>query len=126
LRRFQDHWGTFANQVREGLDQAAGKIGREIIRNQVQSIQIEGQQVRITYRITPRPFAEGPSRAHCSNMVTAVYASFLREVPTKGEKARFRKTARGKFMLRRGREKADSSAEAPRRGASGRCGRWHP
>jgi site-specific DNA recombinase len=73
LRLVLGHLDTFAAQVREGLDQADAHTRREIIRGLVKSIKIEDQQVRITYRITPRPFAEGPSRGqfrqHCHRRV---------------------------------------------------------
>jgi len=51
----------FANQVRAGLHKASFETRREIIRSLVKAIKIEGQRVRITYRVTPRPFANGPS-----------------------------------------------------------------
>jgi site-specific DNA recombinase len=51
----------FADQVRAGLDKAGFETRREIIRSLVKAIKIEDQHVRITYRVTPRPFANGPS-----------------------------------------------------------------
>jgi site-specific DNA recombinase len=73
LRLVLDHLDSFAQQVREGLDQADGNTRQDIVRSLVKSIKIEDQQVRITYRITPRPFDEGPSRGpfrqHCQRRV---------------------------------------------------------
>jgi len=63
----------FAEQVRTGLDQADFATRREIIRCLVKVIKIEDEHVRITYRVTPRPFANGPSRGqirqHCHRRV---------------------------------------------------------
>jgi site-specific DNA recombinase len=59
----------FADRVRAGLDHADWETRREIIRSLVKSVKIEDGCIRITYRITPRPFADGPSRGqnlpHC-------------------------------------------------------------
>ena len=51
----------FAEQVRIGLDQADFSKRREVIRCLVKMIKVEEKQVRITYRITPRPFVNAPS-----------------------------------------------------------------
>jgi site-specific DNA recombinase len=63
----------FACQVRQGLDQADFKTRQEIIRSLVKCIKIQDQHVRITYRVTPRPFANAPSggniRQHCHRRV---------------------------------------------------------
>ena len=52
----------FAEQVRDGLQHADWNTRREIIRSLVKSIKIDNEHVRITYRVSPRPFASGPSR----------------------------------------------------------------
>ena len=62
LRQVLRHLDEFADEVRQGLDQANIYARREIIRALVKVIKIEEQQIRITYRISPRPFASGPSR----------------------------------------------------------------
>jgi site-specific DNA recombinase len=73
LRLVLSRLDEFASQVRAGLDQAQMETRREIIRCLVKDIKIEEQHVRITYRITPRPFASGPSRGqirqHCHHRV---------------------------------------------------------
>jgi DDE superfamily endonuclease len=46
------------------LDHADWNTRREIIVSLVKSIKIETEQVRITYRINPRPFDGGPARGH--------------------------------------------------------------
>jgi site-specific DNA recombinase len=64
---------NFAQQVRDGLDKADFATRREIIRCLIKVIKIENEYVRITYRVTPRPFASGPSRGrirqHCHHRV---------------------------------------------------------
>jgi len=73
LRLVIGHLDDFAAQVREGLDTADFETRREIIRSLVKVIKIEAENVRITYRITPRPFDQGPSggqiRQHCHRRV---------------------------------------------------------
>jgi len=73
LRLILSHLDTFAEQVRAGLDDADWNTRREIIRSLVKSVKIEAEQIRITYRITPRPFdrgpARGPFRQHCDHRV---------------------------------------------------------
>ena len=60
LHLLLDHLDSFAHQVREGLDNVDWNTRREIICSLVKSIKIETKQVRITYRINPRPFDGGP------------------------------------------------------------------
>jgi site-specific DNA recombinase len=73
LRLVLSHLDDFAQRVREGLDGADFETRKEIIRSLVKVIKIEEQNVRITYRITPRPFADGPSggqfRQHCHRRI---------------------------------------------------------
>lgn len=69
LRHVLGKMEDFAAQVRRGLDQADFAKRREIIRCLVKVIKIEEQHVRITYRVSPRPFAKAPERGtfrqHC-------------------------------------------------------------
>ena len=73
LRLVLNHMDQFARQVRQGLDQADIITRREIVRSLVKVIKIEPEHVRITYRVSPRPFAEGRSRGqiqrHCHHRV---------------------------------------------------------
>jgi site-specific DNA recombinase len=74
LSRFEE----FAEQVSAGLNQADFGTRREIIRCLIKVIKVENEHVRITYRITPRPFASGPSqgqiRQHCHHRVLGDFA----------------------------------------------------
>ena len=61
LRLVLSHLDQFADQVRQGLDQADWNTRREIIRSLVKVVKIDPDHVRITYRISPRPFVDGRS-----------------------------------------------------------------
>lgn len=78
LRLVLSHMDQFAQQVRQGLDQADWATRREIIRSLVKVVKIEPEHVRITYRISPRPFADGRSGGqtlqHCHNRVHGLLA----------------------------------------------------
>ena len=73
LRLVLGHLDEFAERIRQGLDQADWHTRRDIIRSLVKVITVDRDQVRITYRISPRPFAEGrssgPILQHCSYRV---------------------------------------------------------
>jgi site-specific DNA recombinase len=64
---------VFAQKVRTGLERADMNMRREIIRSLVKSIKVNENDIRIMYRISPRPFASGPSRGqirqHCHRRV---------------------------------------------------------
>jgi len=53
---------NFAEQVRDGLRKADWNTRREIIRSLIKTIKVDKEHIRITYRVSPRPFASGPSR----------------------------------------------------------------
>jgi site-specific DNA recombinase len=59
----------FVEKLRNGLADADWTTRREIMQTLVSTVTIRGEDVKITYRISPRPFAEGPargrSRQHC-------------------------------------------------------------
>jgi site-specific DNA recombinase len=62
-------FNNFAEQLSKGLNQADWTTRREIIRTMVKAVKIENDDVRITYRVNPRPFENGPNRGrsmqHC-------------------------------------------------------------
>jgi len=59
---------NFAEQVRDGLQKADWNTRREIIRSLVKTIKVNQQHIRITYRVSPRPFASGPSRGQIRHL----------------------------------------------------------
>ena len=76
LRLVLGHIDQFAEQVRAGLDHADFDARRQIIRALVKVVKIEEDHVRIIYRISPRPFADGrsggPIPQHCPRRVERV------------------------------------------------------
>jgi site-specific DNA recombinase len=73
LRQVLGQLEDFAAEVRRGLARADFAKRRELIRCLVKVIKIEGEHVRITYRVSPRPFAKAPAggtfRQHCHRRV---------------------------------------------------------
>jgi site-specific DNA recombinase len=61
LRLVLDQFQVFAEQVRQGLDNADWQTRREIIRALVKRVEIGPEEARIVYRVTPRPFDLGPA-----------------------------------------------------------------
>jgi site-specific DNA recombinase len=52
---------TFSRQISAGLDNADFATKREIIRALVKRIEIDREDVRVVYRVSPRPFVPGPA-----------------------------------------------------------------
>jgi site-specific DNA recombinase len=73
LRLVLGQLDKFAEQVRQGLDHADWNTRREIIRSLVKVVKVEEQHIRITYRVSPRPFVDGCSGSqiwqHCQHRV---------------------------------------------------------
>jgi len=69
LKHVVGQLGDFAEQLRSGLANADWSARREIMRTLVKAVAIGRDDVKITYRISPRPFADGPARGrnvqHC-------------------------------------------------------------
>jgi site-specific DNA recombinase len=62
--RFQD----FADQINGSLTQADWKQRREVLRALVKRVEVDNENVRIIYKVPPRPFVNGPQRGqlqHC-------------------------------------------------------------
>src|SRR6516165_4920699 len=58
----------FARRVSQGLQEPDWDTRREIVRALVKQVEIEEQEVRIVYRVSPSPFERGPqqgSSQHC-------------------------------------------------------------
>jgi len=58
----------FAGKVKEGLQDADWMTRREIIRALVKRIEIDKENIRVVYRVSPSPFADSPQRGimqHC-------------------------------------------------------------
>ena len=61
LRLAIDRLDTFARQISAGLDNADFATKREIIRALVKRIEIDRENVRVVYRVSPHPFVPGPA-----------------------------------------------------------------
>jgi site-specific DNA recombinase len=62
----------FAQQVKEGLEQADWHKQREIIRALVKRIEVGHEGIRIVYRVSPPPFVKSPcggSFEHCGSLL---------------------------------------------------------
>ena len=58
----------FAQRVSEELQEPSWETRREIVRALVKKVEIDEQEVRIVYRVSPSPFERGPQRGslqHC-------------------------------------------------------------
>jgi site-specific DNA recombinase len=60
LRLVIGHLQEFAERVRSGLGTADWPTRREIIRALVKRVEVDNEQVRVVYRVSPPPFVESP------------------------------------------------------------------
>jgi site-specific DNA recombinase len=61
LRLVINEFDTFAVQINTNLDQADFQLKRKLLRLLIRRIEITDQELRILYKVSPRPFANGPS-----------------------------------------------------------------
>jgi site-specific DNA recombinase len=54
------HLQEFAERVRSGLEEADWSTRREILRALVKRVEVDQQEVRVVYRVSPPPFVESP------------------------------------------------------------------
>ena len=58
----------FASRVSQGLQEPDWDTRREIVRALVKKVEVDEQEVRIVYRVSPSPFERGPQQGrsqHC-------------------------------------------------------------
>jgi site-specific DNA recombinase len=60
LRLVIGHLQEFAGRVRSGLAEADWSTRREIIRALVKRVEVDKEEVRVVYRVSPPPFVESP------------------------------------------------------------------
>jgi site-specific DNA recombinase len=74
LQAVVGHLQGFARRVTEGLQEADWATQRDILRALVKRVEVHAEEVRVVYKVDPRPFADGPeggclhhrsSRARC-------------------------------------------------------------
>lgn len=61
LRLLIGQFDSFAQQMTEGLEQADFATRRKLLRLLVQRIEVDVEEVRIVYKVHPRPFANSPA-----------------------------------------------------------------
>jgi site-specific DNA recombinase len=62
METVKGHLEEFARRVSEGLQEASWGTRREIIRALVKRIEVGKEEVRVVYKVNPRPFVDGPER----------------------------------------------------------------
>jgi site-specific DNA recombinase len=62
LRLVIGQFEEFAGRVGSGVEEADWETRRGIVRALASRVEVDGEAVRIVYRVGPSPFAEGPSR----------------------------------------------------------------
>jgi site-specific DNA recombinase len=62
LRLVLNHFEQFAQQIANGLDDADFATRRKLLRLLVHRIEVAEDEVRLVYKVTPRPFAHSPAR----------------------------------------------------------------
>ena len=60
LEALKDHLQGFARRVSAGLREAAWATRREIIRALVKRVEVDHEEVRVVYKVNPRPFVDRP------------------------------------------------------------------
>jgi site-specific DNA recombinase len=61
LQAIKEHLQGFAQRVSAGLAEASWATRREIIRSLVKRVEVDSEEVRIVYKVNPRPFVDGPA-----------------------------------------------------------------
>jgi site-specific DNA recombinase len=54
----------FASRLSQGLEEPDWETRREVVRALVKKVEIDEQEVRIVYRVSPSPFEGGPQQGH--------------------------------------------------------------
>jgi site-specific DNA recombinase len=72
----------FANRVRDGLQAADWSLRREVIRALVKQVEVDQNEVRVVYRVSPNPFDSAPERGRlqdCGRRADAALAQAWHE-----------------------------------------------
>lgn len=95
LRLLLGRFDVFAQQVRDGLDQADWTRRREIIRALVKRVEIAPEQVRVVFRVSPAPMLvlAGPDPPALQDRVGRVLAPHLQRVGGRGTHCGARESA---------------------------------
>jgi site-specific DNA recombinase len=81
----------FARRVSQGLQEPDWDTRREVVRALVKQVEIDEQEVRIVYRVSPSPFERGPrqgSSQHCWGRALTIVGEYLHEALCAGLEGR--------------------------------------
>jgi predicted nucleic acid-binding protein len=81
----------FAQRVTEGLEGASWATKREILRALIKRVEVDAEEVRVVYKVDPRPFVEGPG---APDSIIAASALHLRGVAVARRDAHEREDSR--------------------------------
>jgi site-specific DNA recombinase len=91
LRLLISQFDAFAQQINEGLQDADFQTRRKLLRLLIQRIEIDHAEVRIVYKVQPRPFVPSPAKRgellqHCLQFHVALQGNPLscNSIPTTG------------------------------------------
>ena len=62
LRLLVGNFESFAEQIREGLEQLGPEQKREILKLLIKQIEVDRDEVRIVYKVQPTPFVPSPDK----------------------------------------------------------------
>ena len=72
---------TFAAQIRDGLADANWDTRRAILRTLIKKVELGKETIRIVYKVSPRPFDQGPSRGPLQDCPRGVSGRVLHQNP---------------------------------------------
>ena len=108
------HLQEFAERVRSGLEEADWSTRREILRALVKRVEIDQEEVRVVYRVSPPPFVESPDGGILQDCGRGGF-------PRTGESSPGRTGAAAGGSLRRNAAAAGTEPSPP----GSLCGRLH-
>jgi site-specific DNA recombinase len=72
---------AFARRVAEELEEASWTTKREILRALVKRIEVDTEEVRVVYKVDPRPFVDGPERGRLQDRLGRDQSAFGQHIP---------------------------------------------
>src|SRR5208337_2598674 len=120
LRLVFGDFTAFAQQVSKGLEKADFPTRRKLLRLLVNRIQVDQDEVRIVYKVQPRPFALGlGSGAFLQNCLNSLRSAPGPKPVRLGRRLRLRRQPPGSWQLLNGGVQRGVSICFVRRGSSG-------
>jgi site-specific DNA recombinase len=82
LQAVVGHLQGFARRVTEGLQEADWATQRDILRALVKRVEVHAEEVRVVYKVDPRPFADGPEGGCLHHRSSRAACVVSRPLPT--------------------------------------------